>query len=304
MVADHGVGEEADEEYGGDGSVGLEKELEIKRIDLEERVKEEYQVQISEIEAQEIDWTTATQEMEELRGKIGRIGNVNLEALEEQEQLDIRERFLLNQQEDLMKAKNSLSDIIKKINQTCRERFEKSFEEIRENFNAMFRKLFGGGKAHVYLEEGTDILDAGIEIVAQPPGKDLRSISLLSGGEKSLTAVALLFAIFQTKPSPFCILDEVDAALDESNIARFAQVAQEFAQKSQFIIITHNKRTMAVGDTLYGVTMQESGVSKKVTVKLEEIEKQKGLLAKAGKKEKVKEKEKEKNMVGSEKSAP
>ncbi|MCB7128548.1 MAG: chromosome segregation protein SMC, partial [Candidatus Brocadiales bacterium] len=300
---------EKDEEYSAfqeelQGLKLKEKELEIKRIDLEERVKEEYQVQISEIEAQEIDWTTATQEMEELRGKIGRIGNVNLEALEEQEQLDIRERFLLNQQEDLMKAKNSLSDIIKKINQTCRERFEKSFEEIRENFNAMFRKLFGGGKAHVYLEEGTDILDAGIEIVAQPPGKDLRSISLLSGGEKSLTAVALLFAIFQTKPSPFCILDEVDAALDESNIARFAQVAQEFAQKSQFIIITHNKRTMAVGDMLYGVTMQESGVSKKVTVKLEEIEKQKGLLAKAGKKEKVKEKEKEKNMVGSEKSAP
>ncbi|MFQ5956274.1 MAG: chromosome segregation protein SMC [Candidatus Brocadiales bacterium] len=254
-----------------------EKEFEIKRADLEERVREEFQVQISEIEAEEIDWTTASQEMEELRRKIERIGNVNLEALEEQEQLEIRERFLLNQQDDLTKAKNSLSDIIRKINQTCRELFEKSFEEIQENFNTMFRKLFGGGKAHIYLEEGMDILDAGIEIVAQPPGKDLRSISLLSGGEKSMTAVALLFAIFQTKPSPFCILDEVDAALDESNIARFAHVVQEFTENSQFIIITHNKRTMGTADMLYGITMQESGISKKVAVKLEEIERQKTL---------------------------
>lgn len=251
-----------------------EKEFEIKRSDLEERIREEFQVEISGIEAEEIDWATTTQEMEELRNKIERIGNVNLEALEELEQLEIRERFLLNQQEDLLKAKNSLSDIIRKINQTSRELFEKSFEEIRENFNTMFRKLFGGGKAHIYLEEGVDILDAGIEIVAQPPGKDLRSISLLSGGEKSLTAVALLFAIFQTKPSPFCILDEVDAALDESNIARFAHVVQEFAKNSQFIIITHNKRTMGIADMLYGITMQESGVSKKVAVKLEEVERQ------------------------------
>lgn len=275
-----------------------EKEFETKRTDLEERIGEEYQIQISEIEAEEVDWTAATQEMEELKGKIGRMGNVNLEALEEQEQLEIRERFLLNQQEDLIKAKNSLSDIIRKINQTCRERFEKSFEKIRENFNTMYRKLFGGGKAHIYLEEGMDILDAGIEIVAQPPGKELRSISLLSGGEKSLTAVALLFAIFQTKPSPFCILDEVDAALDESNIARFAHVVKEFTENSQFIIITHNKRTMAIGDILYGVTMEESGISKKVAVKLEEIEKQKGLGGQAGKKKKE---EQEQHTVSAEK---
>ncbi|MEE9200125.1 MAG: AAA family ATPase, partial [Candidatus Brocadiales bacterium] len=231
---------------------------------------------------------------EGLRSKIERIGNLNLEALEEQEQLEIRERFLLNQQEDLTRAKNSLSEIIRKINHTCRERFEKSFEEIRENFNIMFRKLFGGGKAHIYLEEGVDVLDAGIEIIAQPPGKDLRSLSLLSGGEKSLTAVALLFAIFRTKPSPFCILDEVDAALDESNITRFARVVQEFTANSQFIIITHNKRTMAIADMLYGVTMQESGVSKKVAIKLEEAEKQTALLEQANKKRK----QKEKNMVG------
>ena len=278
-----------------------EKEFEIKRVDLEERVREEHQVEISDIEAEELDWDTATQEMEELRRKVERIGNVNLEALEEQEQLEIRERFLLNQQEDLQKAKNSLSDIIRKINQTCRERFEKSFEEIRENFSTMYRKLFGGGKALIYLEEGVDILDAGIEIVAQPPGKDLRSISLLSGGEKSLTAVALLFAIFQTKPSPFCILDEVDAALDESNIARFAHVVQEFTEKSQFIIISHNKRTMAIGDTLYGVTMQESGISKKIAVKLEEIERQKNLITQPTKKKNNGKTEEAKDMVGVEK---
>ncbi|MCP4364608.1 MAG: AAA family ATPase, partial [Planctomycetes bacterium] len=281
-----------------------EKEFEIKRVDLEERVREEHQVEISDIEAEELDWDTATQEMEELRRKVERIGNVNLEALEEQEQLELRERFLLNQQEDLQKAKNSLSDIIRKINQTCRERFEKSFEEIRENFSTMYRKLFGGGKALIYLEEGVDMLDAGIEIVAQPPGKDLRSISLLSGGEKSLTAVALLFAIFQTKPSPFCILDEVDAALDESNIARFAHVVQEFTEKSQFIIITHNKRTMAIGDTLYGVTMQESGISKKIAVKLEEIERQKNLITQATKKKSNGKTEKVKYMAGMEKRTP
>lgn len=253
-----------------------EKEFEIKRSDLLERVREEYQVELSSLQKAEIDWSIATPEMEELRTKIERLGHVNLEALEELDQLEIREQFLLNQREDLVKAKNSLTDIIRKINQTSRELFQKSFEDIRENFNAMFRKLFGGGKAHIYLEEGVDILDAGVEIVAQPPGKELRSISLLSGGEKAMTAVALLFAIFQIKPSPFCILDEVDAALDESNINRFTHVLKEFAEHSQFIVITHNKRTMTEGDTLYGITMEESGISKKIAIKLENIRLEKG----------------------------
>ncbi|MFN3467977.1 MAG: hypothetical protein ACK4WF_09805, partial [Candidatus Brocadiales bacterium] len=248
-----------------------EREYDIKMSDLEERIKEEYQVELKALTPQEIDWSQATQEMEELRTKVERLGNVNLEALEELNQLEIRENFLTTQRDDLLKAKNSLTEIIRKINQTSKELFEKSFNEIRENFNGMFRKLFGGGKAHIFLEEGPDILEAGIEIVAQPPGKELRSISLLSGGEKSMTAVALLLAIFQAKPSPFCILDEVDAALDESNVGRFSQVLKEFTQNSQFVVITHNKRTMTVGDTLFGITMEEPGISKKVAVKLEAI---------------------------------
>ncbi|HHT9152742.1 MAG TPA: chromosome segregation protein SMC [Candidatus Hypogeohydataceae bacterium YC40] len=249
-----------------------EKEYEIKMSDLEEKIIEEYQVELRGLTPQEIDWSQATQEMEELKSKIERLGNVNLEALQELDELEIRENFLTTQKEDLLKAKNSLAEIIRKINQTSKELFEKSFNEIRENFNVMFRKLFGGGRAHIFLEEGADSLEAGIEIVAQPPGKELRSISLLSGGERSMTAVALLFAIFLSKPSPFCILNEVDAALDESNVGRFTQVLKEFTQNTQFVVITHNKRTMAVGDTLYGITMEEPGISKKVAVKLEEIE--------------------------------
>lgn len=248
-----------------------EREYEIKMTDLEERIREEYHVELKELPPQEIDWSLATQEMEELKTRVERLGNVNLEALEELNQLEIRENFLTTQRDDLLKAKNSLAEIIKKISQTSKELFEKSFNEIRDNFNAMFRKLFGGGKSNIFLEEGPDILEAGIEIVAQPPGKELRSISLLSGGEKAMTAVALLLAIFQAKPSPFCILDEVDAALDESNIGRFSQVLEEFSQKSQFVVITHNKRTMTIGGTLFGITMEDPGISKKVTVKLEEV---------------------------------
>ena len=145
--------------------------------------------------------------------------------------------------------------------------FRKTFDDVRENFQGLFRKLFGGGRADIVLDEETDILDAGIEIVACPPGKEPTSIMLLSGGEKALTAVALLFAVFRSKPSPFCILDEVDAALDESNIDRFAMLVREFLEDSQFLVITHSRRTMAMADALYGITMQESGVSTHVSVK-------------------------------------
>lgn len=262
-----------------------ENELHVKMIDMEERIRDEYHIELSAADQhagaihelppqgdEAISWDNVAQEIEELRGKVERLGNVNLEAIQQQDELQIREKFLLNQREDLQKAQNALSELIKRINTTSRELFEKTFNQVRENFRVLFRKLFGGGKADIVLEEGVDMLEAGIEIVAQPPEKELRSVNLLSGGEKVMTTVALLFAIFQSRPSPFCILDEVDAALDENNINRFITVLKEFTQHSQFLIITHNKQTMGIADVLYGVTMQEPGVSKRITVKFEEVE--------------------------------
>ena len=151
---------------------------------------------------------------------------------------------------------------------------QETFEAVKGNFNEIFRKLFGGGKAELVLENGEDILEAGIEIVARPPGKEPRNVMLLSGGEKTMTCVALLMSIFKSKPSPFCILDEVDAALDEANNQRFNQIVQEFLELSQFIVITHSKRTMQIADVLYGVTMQEQGVSKRVAVKFDQVDSQ------------------------------
>src|SRR5262249_47049570 len=172
--------------------------------------------------------------------------------------------------DDLTAAKRSLEEIINKINTDSRRLFSETFATIRTHFQELFRKLFGGGMADIVLEDDTDILECGIEIIARPPGKELRSISLMSGGEKTLTAVALLLAIFRSKPSPFCVLDEVDAALDEANIGRFTGVLREFLDHSQFIIITHSKKTMACADVLYGITMQESGISKRVAVRFED----------------------------------
>lgn len=272
-----------------------ENEYHIRLSNLEERVREEYHVELSDLDNTtdeiklelttsqpestdptqlQVDfWETVSKEIEELQGKIGRLGNVNLEAIKEQDELEIRETFLVNQKEDLEKSQDALQNLIKKINHTSRELFEKVFNDIRQNFQVMFRKLFGGGKGDIILEENVDILEAGIEIMAQPPSKELRSITLLSGGEKVMTTVALLFAVFQSKPSPFCILDEADAALDESNINRFTHILKEFTKDTQFLVITHNKVTMSVADVMYGITMQEPGVSMKVAVKFEEIEK-------------------------------
>ena len=272
-----------------------ENEYQIRILNIEDRVREEYQINLPNLDATtgEINlelmtttqaettdvtsppvdfWAAVSREIEEFQGKVERLGNVNLEAIKEQDELEIRETFLVNQKEDLEKSKNALQNLIQKINHTSRELFEKTFNDIRQNFQAMFRKLFGGGKADVILEENVDILEAGIEIVAQPPNKELRSITLLSGGEKVMIVVALLFAVFQAKPSPFCILDEVDAALDESNINRFIHILKEFTSDTQFLVITHNKVTMSVANVLYGITMQEPGVSKRVAVKFEDIE--------------------------------
>ncbi len=196
---------------------------------------------------------------------------MNLDALAEVEELESRFGNLSSQHDDLTAAKDSLEQIIGKINADSRRLFAETLDMVREHFQTLFRKLFGGGQAEIVLEEGVDVLESGIEIVARPPGKEPRSISLLSGGEKTLTCVALLLAIFRSRPSPFCVLDEVDAALDEANIERFVGVLKEFLAWTQFIVVTHSKKTMICASTLYGITMQESGVSKRVAVRFEDV---------------------------------
>jgi chromosome segregation protein len=211
-----------------------------------------------------------TIEIEELKRKIIKLGSVNLEALEQLAEAEAREQDIRRQHDDLTEAEQSLLEIIEQINTDSRKLFTETLAAVRRHFQELFRKLFGGGMADIILEDDADVLESGIEITARPPGKELRSISLLSGGEKTLTAIALLLAIFRSKPSPFCLLDEVDAALDEANAVRLASVLHEFRSSSQFIIITHKKRTMAAADVLHGVTMQESGVSKKVAIRFED----------------------------------
>lgn len=213
------------------------------------------------------DWGKVAEQVAALQKRVDEMGPVNLVAIEEYDETEQRHTFLTTQVEDLVKAKAELLDVLNRINTQTKEMFLGTFTAIRDNFRAMFTEIFGGGKADLILQEGEDPLEAGIEIVARPPGKQLQTISLLSGGEQTMTAVALLFSIYQVKPSPFCVLDELDAPLDESNINRFIKVLQRFLGQSQFIIITHSKRTISMADALYGVTMQEHGVSKIVSVK-------------------------------------
>ncbi|MEI6566838.1 MAG: chromosome segregation protein SMC, partial [Verrucomicrobiota bacterium] len=213
------------------------------------------------------DWEAIASQVESLQGRIDEIGPVNLVAIEEYEETEQRYQFLSKQHDDLVQAKAQLLEVINRINHQTRDMFRETFEKIRDKFRIMFTEIFGGGKADLVLMDENDLLESGIEIVARPPGKQLQTISLLSGGEQTMTAVALLFSIYQVKPSPFCVLDELDAPLDESNINRFIRVLQGFLLHSQFIIITHNKRTIGMADVLYGVTMQEQGVSRIVSVK-------------------------------------
>ncbi|HEV2210098.1 MAG TPA: chromosome segregation protein SMC [Verrucomicrobiae bacterium] len=213
------------------------------------------------------DWEVVAQQVDALQRRLDEMGPVNLVAIEEYEETEQRYQFLSKQQEDLAQARVQLLEVINRINSQTRDMFRATFEQIRDNFRAMFTEVFGGGKADLLLLDENDLLECGIDIVARPPGKQLQTISLLSGGEQTMTAVALLFSIYQVKPSPFCVLDELDAPLDESNINRFIRVLQRFLEHSQFIIITHNKRTIGMADVLYGVTMQEHGVSKLVSVK-------------------------------------
>jgi len=213
------------------------------------------------------DWSAVAQQIETLQKRLDEIGPVNLVAIEEYEETEQRYQFLTKQHDDLVNAKTQLLEVINRINVQTRQMFVETFTQIRDNFRTMFTEVFGGGKADLILSDENDVLESGIEIVARPPGKQLQSITLLSGGEQTMTAVSLLFSIYQVKPSPFCVPDELDAPLDEANVIRFVKILQRFLGRSQFVIITHNKRTIGMADILYGVTMQEHGVSKIVSVK-------------------------------------
>lgn len=272
-------------------SIELSKrELEVRRETLEERTMEDialdlkaehpaFALRLVTGTAQRIDVESTAAEIEVLRDEVKKLGNVNLDSIEEESQLAGRNEELIRQVADIDRARGQLDELIKKLSDVSRDRFKEVFEAIQEHFaseTGMFRRLFGGGKAELRLmpvaETGEiDWLESGVEVTAKPPGKEPRSISQLSGGEKTMTAVALLMSIFQSKPSPFCVLDEVDAALDEGNVSRFTAIVQQFLDKCHFIVITHNKRTMQVADQLYGVTMQERGVSKRVKVKFENV---------------------------------
>jgi chromosome segregation protein len=282
----------------------LEVELAQKNMavqNLRERVQQKYQVNLDDVRSECItityadegaakiqtltpeemaasgagtDWNAIAEQVTTLQKRLDEMGPVNLVAIEEYEETEQRYTFLTKQHEDLVTAKAQLLEVINRINTQTKEMFVETFNKIRDNFRNMFVDIFGGGKADLILVNEGDVLESGIDIVARPPGKQLQTISLLSGGEQTMTAVALLFSIYQVKPSPFCVLDELDAPLDESNVNRFIKVLKRFLEHSQFVIITHNKRTIGMADVLYGVTMQEHGVSRIVSVKFHKASEQ------------------------------
>ncbi len=211
---------------------------------------------------------TAEEAIAELRGKIDRIGPVNMMAIDQFTELETRHVFLTTQRQDLIDSIAETNQAISRIDETTHARFREAFTAINANFQQTFSTLFGGGRAGISLLDETDPLESGIDIVASPPGKRLQNVMLLSGGEKALTAIALMFAIFRYKPSPFCLLDEIDAPLDDANIGRFVEMLLSMMDRTQFIIITHNRKTMEIANRLYGVTMEESGVSKLISIQL------------------------------------
>jgi len=243
---------------------------------LSEQMLERHQVILSDV-AQEIcnqvsaesfDYSEAVGRAQDLREQLSRAGSVNLAAIDELEEINQRYEFLAAQKADLEQSLGSLEKAIHKINQTTKVRFQETFELVNQKFQQVFPKLFRGGEAHLKLTDPDNILETGVDVIAQPPGKRLQSISLLSGGEKALTAVSLLFSIFLIKPSPFCLLDEVDAPLDDVNVDRYNEIVKDMAQNTQFIVVTHNKRTMQITDALFGVTMEQAGVSQMVSVNI------------------------------------
>jgi len=248
----------------------------FRRTRLFERLHEVYHLEESALAAEQASVTPLTDEERQqlaeqanrLKLKLEAMGPVSLGSVDEYDELTKRQEFLQTQQQDLIKARDDLKHSITQINRTARQQFRETFTRIQTEFQHYYIKLFGGGEANLILLDEDDVLESGIEIVARPPGKRLQSISLLSGGERALTAIALLFALFKVRPSPFCILDEIDAPLDEANVDRFTRALEEFLSLSQFILITHNKKTITKADSLYGVTMEQPGISKIVSVKL------------------------------------
>ena len=247
-----------------------------------ERLQDDYQIDpdaplptpaATDFEGEPIEVPSARDELDtaidEVRRKLSSIGSVNLEALAEAEALAGRLAELEGQLADVTEAKQVVEKLIERIDEESRRLLGETIERVRGEFRELFERLFGGGQADIVLDPDMDLLDTTVEIVARPPGKEPRNISLLSGGEKTMTCVALLLAIFRSRPSPFCVLDEVDAALDEANVDRFVGVLRDFLSATQFIVVTHSKKTMATATTLYGVTMEESGVSKRVAVRFE-----------------------------------
>lgn len=255
-----------------------DEEVKVNRVDVEldnrlNRLREEYQLSFEAAKEKyplQVSEEEASKKVKLIKRSIEELGTVNLGAIDEYERISERYEFLREQQRDLSNAKETLFNVISEMDEEMKKRFKATFEQIRSHFETVFQSLFGGGRADLRLTDPTNLLETGVDIVAQPPGKKLQNLGLLSGGERALTAIALLFSILKVRPVPFCVLDEVEAALDEANVQRFAQYLKQFSQDTQFIVITHRKGTMEEADVLYGVTMQESGVSKLVSVKLEE----------------------------------
>ena len=243
------------------------EEMELDETDLRTTFEASEEELLGEAELRELE-----KAVQSFKSQLDRLGPVNVDAVHELEEVGGRLDHLETQSGDLADARKTLMDTIKTIDEESRRLFVETFEEVRGNFQRIFRLLFGGGKADIVLEEGVDVLDAGVEIVARPPGRELLKIGLLSGGQRTMTALALLFAVFEARPSPFCVLDEVDAALDDANVDRFLGMLDGFRESTQFIVVTHNKGTMAAAQALYGVTMQVKGVSRFVSVELDEID--------------------------------
>ena len=262
-----------------EGNVEFEKRVNLDDLDDPDQIaaqpKQERRDPTEEelAEMDTTDWSSIEEEVAELKGRISNMGPVNLDAISEYTDLKERHDFLKSQSEDLWNSKNKLVETIDEINETSQTLFRDTFEQVRKNFAFTYGKISGGGESDLLLVDSDDPLESGIDIIARPPGTRLKSVTLLSGGQRTMAAVALLFAIYMVKPSPFCVLDEIDAALDDANIGRFCETLHGFTDKSQFLIITHNKRTISNADTVFGVTMPEKGVSTLLSMRFNKDEK-------------------------------